>query len=137
MKMLRYFNLNRIIFVQRSRERKRSDDVKSEVQVKSEKHVKSENEEESPDMSLSNAQAVRPRSILDDKPRGGVGGKSGQFTPPAIYSIHKGVVAKVLDFGAFVEIKFSESDKKQGLVHWTQLVNQVFFHACVIVLCFN
>ena len=51
------------------------------------------------------------------------GGGRGPFVPPPIYSVHRGIVKRVQDFGAFVEI--GDLGGKWGLVHWAQLINQV------------
>ncbi len=70
-----------------------------------------------------------PRDALDivptkiKAPEIARGGGRGPFVPPPIYSVHRGIVKRVQDFGAFVEI--SDLGGKWGLVHWAQLINQV------------
>jgi hypothetical protein len=56
------------------------------------------------------------------------GGRGAPFIPPPIFSVHRGVIKRVQDFGAFVEI--NDLGGKWGLVHWGQLINQV-------LLCFR
>ncbi len=103
-----------------SRSRERQQDSHQKIPVATIK-------DEKPRIKLENTD--EPHEALDliptkiKAPEIARGGGRGPFVPPPIFSVHRGVVKRVQDFGAFVEI--SELGGKWGLVHWAQLINQV------------
>ncbi len=55
----------------------------------------------------------------DSPPRGRGGGGKPAFEPPPLFSVQRGTVKRVTDFGAFVELNSYRS--RWGLVHYSQI----------------
>ncbi len=59
---------------------------------------------------------------------GGGGAGPRTFIPPAIYSLHKGKVVRIADFGCFVDIEGAGNKSKWGLVHVSQMLPKVKYY---------
>jgi hypothetical protein len=68
--------------------------------------------------------------------RGGGGGPRS-FVPPPLYSIHKGKIVRIADFGCFVDLEDMGTNSKWGLVHVSQILQQkvLLINKCLSMPC--